>query len=99
MANCRTTLFKDPNAALASFRQSAPKPNLLITDYDMPDMTGAELIRQCKTIHAPLKTILITGFVNAALANPSAPQPDIFITKPFGTGKLLEAVRGLLGQS
>ena len=57
---------------------------MLITDYDMPEMNGRELIKKIKLIDKELKTILISG----AGSEPKLPDKDeqeydLFIPKPF----------------
>lgn len=50
----------DPLTALDLLRASPF--DLLITDYQMPEMTGLELIRDARLLHPDLTAILITGF-------------------------------------
>jgi len=96
MNGYRTQLFKDPAAALESFCAASPKPDLLITDYNMPNMTGLDLIRECKATHAPLRTILCSGTVETASLIALEPQPDRLIPKPFSTEVVLKAAREVL---
>ena len=53
--------FEHPDHALAHMEEADIKPHVLITDYNMPGMTGYELHK--KTIqHAPdVNTIVISG--------------------------------------
>lgn len=97
--NYRTKAFQDPAVAVEAFRCSDPKPELLITDYQMPEMTGLELIRQCKATEPRLKVILCSGTIEEDFLTSVVPQPDIFLSKPFPTGTLLRAIKSLLGES
>jgi len=92
----RTKVFHDPTAALAEFRRSDPKPELLITDYHMPGMTGLELINRCKEDTPKLKIILCSGTVEESFLASLVPRPDTFIGKPFYAETLLGAVQTLL---
>lgn len=94
----RTAAFHNPVAALASFRNSDPKPSLLITDFKLPGMTGAELIHQCKAIHPPLKTILFSGVVDEVFLKSLLPQPDRLIRKSCPHSELMEMVKALLAE-
>lgn len=96
MHHYRTKLFTDPATALESFRNSDPKPDLLITDFNMPGMTGLELIQHCKAIHSQLRTILCSGTVDKEFLTSLVPQPDRLIPKPFSTDLVLNAVKALL---
>jgi CheY-like chemotaxis protein len=66
--------------------------DLLITDYAMPGMTGAELIRQIRQARPTLPVTLATGFAELVkAAEPTLPRLD----KPYR----LEALRMLLQQT
>jgi DNA-binding response OmpR family regulator len=76
--------------------QHAPY-NLLITDYDLPRLTGMELIQQARLAGMRLPIVLATGSAHAcdALASSSlgvAAQ----LPKPFGINALLETVQQVL---
>ncbi len=65
----------------------------VITDYLMPDETGADLIEDLATSHPDLPVLLITGHANALLRiAASVPR----LSKPFKQAELAEAVRMLL---
>jgi CheY-like chemotaxis protein len=51
-----------PHQALDCF--SAGEFDLVITDYRMPGMDGAELISQLRTLRADLPVVLISGFAD-----------------------------------
>lgn len=89
-------LFEDPVAALQAFGHADPKPDLLITDYSMPGMTGVDLMRECKVLHPALKTILVSGRVGKTFLKTIAQPPDQFLAKPFLPHDLLEVVKDIL---
>lgn len=96
MHGYQTKVFKDPATALEAFLSAEAKPDLLITDFNMPGMTGIELIRDCRAAHPQLKTILCSGTVDEAFLKSFVPQPDRFIAKPFFPQDLLTVVKALL---
>ena len=72
------------------------KPDLLITDFAMGAMNGMQLIERSKQLHPPLKTVLISGTVDASFSRLGRVQPDRFIAKPFQSRTMLDAVKALL---
>ena len=90
--------FQDPVKALDGFRDSDPKPTLLLTDYKMPQMTGRELIQRCKDMHPGLKTILYSGDVQEDTAVLYKAQPDRLLRKPFVPNTLLDLVKQVLAE-
>jgi CheY-like chemotaxis protein len=63
----------------------------VITDYAMPDMTGAELATQISRLRPELPVILATGyadFPNSAAAQSLPRLSKPFVSKPFGSHEL-----------
>jgi CheY-like chemotaxis protein len=58
----------------------------VITDYAMPDMTGAELAVQIRRLRPELPVILATGY--ADFPNSTAAQSLPRLSKPFGSHEL-----------
>jgi two-component system NtrC family sensor kinase len=75
------------------------KPDLVITDQNMPDMTGLELIRQLKREYPFLPVILMTseGSENLVVAALRAGASD-YLIKPFEAELLLAAVGRALAE-
>lgn len=96
MRQYRTSVFKDPAVALEAFIEAKDKPDMLITDYNMPGLTGIDLIRACTEAHPKLKSILLSGTVDESFLRTLEPQPDKFIAKPFFPQELLDVVKTLL---
>jgi CheY-like chemotaxis protein len=79
------------------FRQSSRPIELLVTDYNMPDMTGLELARECSRLCGELRVLYVSG------ARPDEElQADLqgrkrdFLSKPFRSDDLLRKARELL---
>jgi DNA-binding NtrC family response regulator len=90
--------FQKPDAALRAFTVADPSPALLITDYSMPNMTGMDLIRECRRINPRQKAILISGTVNKNVCPDADAQPDGFLAKPFPARKLVGLVEKVLSR-
>ena len=77
---------------------SDPRIDVLVTDYAMPGLSGAELIGQATQIRPFLKSLVITGYPNADGLAELPPQTAI-LAKPFRRDTLVAGVRSLLGEA
>ena len=71
------------------------KPDLLVVDYAMPDMTGAEVISRARDLVGELPVILATGYADMAEVERLAGKPTV-LRKPFDMHSLGEAVSAAL---
>lgn len=75
----------------------ADPSDLLSTDYEMPKLTGLELLRRVRGVSRRLPAILISGSPPRGEADlESLLQPGAIIPKPFSVGALLAKVEELL---
>ncbi len=77
--------------------RSAPPIDLLVTDYDMPRMSGLELARECSRICCDLSVLYVSGSRpdEDLQADLRAPRRGL-LAKPFRGQDLLRKVRELL---
>jgi signal transduction histidine kinase/ActR/RegA family two-component response regulator len=73
----------------------ARTPDLLVVDYAMPDMTGAEVIARVRKLVPDLPVILATGYADMAAVERLAGKPSI-LRKPFDIAALGDAVNDAL---
>lgn len=85
--------FYNPAALLAS---SLPTPNLLITDFSMPQMNGIDLMIHCRFRWPALRVLLMSGTLRQADIGNTLIKPDAFLPKPFSAAELLQMVQSLL---
>lgn len=83
------------NGAEALAQLAAAKPDLLVVDYAMPDMTGAEVISQARRLVGDVPVILATGYADMAAVERLAGRPRI-LRKPFDIAQLGDAVSSVL---
>lgn len=93
--------FTNPEEAYLSFIKMCDEgitPVMLITDYQMPEMTGAELIRKCKAIQNTLSCILLTGYANAIQVDDLVNDDMLegFISKPWSEEDLTGTILPIL---
>jgi signal transduction histidine kinase len=77
--------------------QRAPKIDLMLIDFAMPDMSGADVARSVHTTKPALPTLYITGYADhRALRGVSETH---IIGKPFTSDELAYKVRAALAES
>jgi DNA-binding NtrC family response regulator len=92
----RVYVTGDADRAAKIFR-TAPRIDLLITDYSMPHRSGMDLARELKSIRPSLPILIISGII---LASGQLAQMQTegwsFLAKPFSLPRLLAAVHDIL---
>ncbi|GGB44092.1 C4-dicarboxylate ABC transporter [Oceanisphaera marina] len=72
-------------------------PGVVVTDINMPGMTGLELLQQIKQLDSDIPVILITGFGDISMAVGAIRNGAYdFIEKPFSADLLLDVVHRAL---
>jgi len=60
------------------------KPRLVVTDLKLPDFSGIDILKKCRTHYPDIKVIVCTGYVDQVLIDEAeALERDAFIQKPF----------------
>lgn len=83
------------NGGEALTQLKATRPDLLVVDYAMPDMTGAEVISEARKMVGEVPVILATGYADMAAVERLAGRPHI-LRKPFDIAQLGDAVSSVL---
>jgi CheY-like chemotaxis protein len=86
------------NGSEALAQLATVKPDLLVVDYAMPDMTGAEVISESRKLVGELPVILATGYADMAAVERLAGTPRI-LRKPFDIAQLGDAVSSVLEEA
>jgi PAS domain S-box-containing protein len=93
----RATGLTDPLEALAMLRRDPRSVDVVISDVNMPLLTGPELIREIKQLQPSMPTALVSGFVPGG-STAGAPSDDISL-KPQTLEQLAELLRRVLPAS
>jgi CheY-like chemotaxis protein len=75
--------------------ETAERIDLLIVDYAMPDLTGAEVVRRALIGRPDLRILFMTGYADASTLDRDAPDQPV-IKKPFRMAEFSAAVRAAL---
>ncbi|WP_321494932.1 ATP-binding protein [uncultured Desulfobacter sp.] len=81
--------------ALALIRQEPSGFDLVITDYDMPKVSGLELARQLARIMPDLPVIMVSGR-NVEFSRLESANIKAFIVKPYDRGILSQGISEVL---
>jgi len=84
--------------ALETFAAAPERFDLVMTDYTMPSLTGAQLVEACRHLRPDLAVLLYTGWREVPEAgHDPAPGRMAVLHKPFSLHELDRALRQLLG--
>jgi DNA-binding NtrC family response regulator len=83
------------DAAESAFR--ARRPDLVLTDYELPDGTGLDLLARVKAIDRSVPVVMLTGFGSIELAVRAIKEgAEQFLTKPVDLAALLTILGRLI---
>ena len=73
------------------------KPDLVVTDLNMPEMDGRTLAETLRRIRPELRVLFVSGYTETAVVHPSERDDrTAFLAKPFTPEGLARSVRRLL---
>lgn len=96
-----TDTLPDGKAAVAAVKSGAPAYELILMDYDMPDMDGLAASRAIRALggSAPPLIIMVSAYDKEQLITPDVAELiDGFVSKPVTQSRLLQAIAAVLGQ-
>ncbi len=93
--------YSDPILALEEIQQMPQHdvtPIIVITDYQMPEMNGAKLVRELKSAFINLKCIMLSGQANAIQVDDLVNEELLtsFILKPWSENDLFGVLQNIL---
>ena len=93
--------FTDPKDALENIDQMVSESIdiiFVIVDYQMPKMTGADLIRAIKTKHSKMRCVMLSGQANSTSVNSLKDENllEQFLAKPWDESELFDTLIPLI---
>lgn len=88
--NCEILVAENGEMGLAKYNAEQSNIDLIITDIEMPKMTGFDMVREIRKNDEKVPVIFITGLFNASANNFINAA---LLRKPFLVPKLVEVIR------
>ncbi len=89
---CRSALM-----AIEALERAPEAFDLVLTDYDMPEMDGIELAHRLETLVPGLPVVLVSGRLGAVQNWPSGGNIRKLVHKPYDQAAMAQAIREALG--
>ena len=94
---CQVTTAENGYQAWSFFKRSPQCFDLVLTDYDMPEMTGAELASRIRELRPKLPIVLLSGSLNLADLDPSLRETfSLMLSKPVSLSSLQNSIQELV---
>lgn len=91
----KVSCFENGDDALKELTREAA--DIIITDYDLPDINGIELIDKLKAQNIDIPLIMITGYTDKALLEKLVMRKEFnLIGKPFDSQELQDNIENAL---
>lgn len=81
----------NPQEALAQLKEHPV--HLILSDYQMPGMTGYELLCAAQKLHPGVHLMLMTGHPKLAENDPQVPRLEGAFSKPLNPLQIIRAIR------
>jgi CheY-like chemotaxis protein len=75
------------------------RPDLLIVDYAMPGMTGAQVAARARTQHPDLPVLFASGYAETTELESALDGNALILRKPFRLGELQSSIARALGRN
>jgi len=88
---CDIQEFENPLILLEVFKNEFKNIDLIVTDFEMPEMKGNELILRLREIKPDIKIVVISAWLDSTTGNDKhlvevelkTLKPDLVFSKPF----------------
>lgn len=97
-AGCLVDVAADGRSAIE--RVAAVRPDIVVTDIEMPGLNGLELLAELRRTVPTVPVIVMTAHVSVEYAvSALRAQADEFLTKPLDNARLVESVTRLVEEA
>ena len=94
---CQVTAAENGYQAWSFFKRSPQCFDLVLTDYDMPEMTGADLAYRIRELRPKLPIVLLSGSSNVADLDPCLRETfSLMLSKPVSLSSLQNSIQELV---
>lgn len=94
-ADYTVTSLTNPIEAIEAFREN--EYDLVVADHKMPDMTGAEFMKQCKLLRREVPVVMVSGYLdNDTIRELISEGVGGVFLKPLNIFSLLERTNSLI---
>ena len=92
-------LFNAPKDAIEFLKEN--KPDLIISDFMMPEMNGLEFLTEAKKLHSEVSMILLTGYADKENAIKAINEIGLYkyIEKPWDNDDLMMNIKNGIERS
>ena len=100
LAGCDVAVASNGREALRLVAEGRVRPAVVVTDIEMPGMTGVELAARLLALRPALRIVMMTGDPDRAEAARGHPSiVDEVLLKPMRTEAIVNAVRPAAGRT
>jgi len=85
-----------PEEALDLVEHGSATIDVLLSDVNMPDMSGRELARRVRHVRPEMKVLMMSGYADEEIDVGELEESVVFLQKPFPPERLIRTVRSLL---
>jgi PAS domain S-box-containing protein len=85
-----------PEQALDFIEHGNSPIDVLLSDVNMPEMSGRELARRARQVRPAIKVLMMSGYADEEIDVGELEDTVVFLQKPFPPERLIRTVRSLL---
>jgi two-component system, cell cycle sensor histidine kinase and response regulator CckA len=85
-----------PQQALDLVEHGTANIDVLLSDVNMPEMSGRELARRARHVRPSMKVLMMSGYADEEIDVGALDETVVFLQKPFPPERLIRMVRSLL---